>query len=574
MVQPQVRVTYDEGHFYVALPYALNHLIQDLPERKFLSKTKVWKVPANWRSKEALRPLTGKAEFTDAAVTAINQIKKPKASEPADERMLANFPFVHQPFEHQKEGYVKAYPQDSFALFFEQGLGKTKTAIDLAWMWHGTNTIDTVLVICPVSIRQVWEKEFVEHTPPASMYDVQIMNSRGDIQWSAPSDALRVLVVGVESLSQGRTYASLLELIPSLGRIALVVDESSRVKNHKAKRTQCVIEVAEWCIKRLILTGTPVTQGLQDLYSQFQVLSPDTLALTSYYAFRNRYCVTQEIPGAPKGAVKIVAYKNVEELMDLIEPWSLRKTKEECLDLPEKIYQTRFVNMTPQQSKAYKELKNDLWTEILKESGEKERIEVEMILEAMMRLQQITGGHYPVIWEEQLLNGKIKKRSRAEPLPGSNPKLNELVELMDEIQGKTIIWCRFRAEIEAIVSALSKTQSVVTFHGGMSEDEKKASVNSFQVEDATVLVCSYAAAYGLTLTSANTAIYFSQDFGLENYLQSQDRIHRIGQKKSCTYIHLVCSGSVDEDVTTALQNKKSLADVVSERLEKGGLDSL
>jgi len=573
MANPQVRVTYDEGYFYVALPYSLNHLIQDLPERKFVRKNSSWKVPANWRSKEALRPLAGKAEFTDAAVKAINDIAKPKAAPQADPRMLQNFPFVHPPFGHQEEAYVKAYPQDAFALFFEQGLGKTKTAIDLSWMWHGTNQIDTVVVVCPVSIRQVWQKEFIAHTPPGSMYEVQIMNSKGEIPWSVSSDALRVLVVGVESLSQGKTWPSLQALIPSLGRIALIVDESSRVKNHKAKRTQCVVELATSCIKRLILTGTPVTQGLQDLYSQFQVLSPDTLSLTSYYAFRNRYCVVQSIPGAPPGAVKIVGYQNVDELMDLIEPWSLRKTKDECLDLPPKTYQTRFCDMAPQQRKAYKELKDNLWTEIQKESGEKDRIEVEMILEAMMRLQQITGGHYPIIWEEEK-NGRIRKKSRAEPIPGANPKLNELVELMDEIQGKTIVWVRFRAELEAIVSALSKEHRVVTFHGGMSEEEKKASVHSFQEEDANVLVASYAAAYGLTLTAANTAIYFSQDFGLENYLQSQDRIHRIGQERNCTYIHLVCAGSVDEDVTEALMNKKSLADVVSERLEKGVLDSL
>lgn len=572
MASQSIRVTYDEGDFYISIPYALNHLIQDLPERKWQNRTKVWKVPANWRSKEAMVSLVSKGVWTDAAIQAFNGITQPKVAAKADERMLENFPFVHPPFEHQKEAYVKAYNQDSFALFFEQGLGKTKTSIDLTCMWHGTNVIDTVLVVCPVSIRQVWEREFAEHCKMA--YEVQIMNPKGDIKWQDEDGRLRVLVVGVESLSQGRTWTSLQGLIPSLGRIALVVDESSRVKNHKAKRTECVVELATWCTKRLILTGTPVTQGLQDLYSQFQVLSPETLALTSFYAFRNRYCVTETIPGAPPGAVRIVGYQRVEELMDLIEPWSLRKTKDECLDLPPKTYQTRFVDMAPAQRKAYQELKDNLWTEIQKECGEKERIEVEMILEAYMRLQQITGGHYPVVWEE-IVNRKPKKKSRAEPIPGKNPKLQELSELMDETQGKVLIFVRFRAELTAIVDRLTKDgREVVTFHGGLTEDEKKESVRSLQEGHATVLVASYAAAYGLTLTAASTVVYFSQDFGLENYLQSQDRIHRIGQVNACTYIHLVCSGSVDEDVTTALQNKKSLADVVSERLERGGLDSL
>jgi SNF2 family DNA or RNA helicase len=562
-------VKYDEGFFYVQIPFDKNHVLEDLPEKKWMANHRCWKVPASWRVKDALIKLVG-GEWTKEAVTAFNAIKKPKLAPQAGEWLINNYPFAYPPFDHQKEAYLKAFNQDSFALFFEQGLGKTKTSIDLCGMWHGAGVVDTVVVVCPVSIRSVWEKEVPTHYKQE--HSVQILTTKGTVKWK--SSGLKVLVCGVESFSQGGAFETLIRLLPDLGKIALIVDESTRVKNHKATRTERVVQLARMCEKRLILTGTPVTQGLQDLFSQFQVLNPSTLALTSFYAFRNRYCVLQEIPGAPRGAVKIVGYKNVEELMSLIEPWSLRREKADCLDLPEKIFQTREVTMTPTQAKAYKELKKNLWTEIEKASGGKDRIEVEMILEAYMRLQQITGGHYPIITETVTPTGKIKKTSVAEPIPGANPKLQELVELLDEIPGKVVIWARFRAEIEAIASALSKHRKVVQFHGGLDADQKAESIEAFQAGDANVFVASEAAAYGLTLTSANTQIFFSQSFSLEVYLQQQDRIHRIGQTMSCTYIHLVCTGTVDEDVTTALIEKRSLADVVSDRLKNGRLDNL
>lgn len=565
-----INVKCDGEHFYVSLPYIMNHLLEDLPEKKWDKRNSCWKVPATWRAKAPLEHLPG--EWTEEAREVWRNLQPPQAAPMADERMLSNYPFVYPPFEHQKECILKAFNQDSFAILFEQGLGKTKTTIDLCGLWHGFGVIDAVVIVCPVSITSVWEKEYGIHYP--FPYEVQIMNTKRDIKWSG--EGLKVLVVGVESLSQGKTFDLMLDLLPTLGNVCFAVDESSRVKNHKAVRTQRVIELSNMCAKRLILTGTPVTQGIQDLYSQFQVLNPSTIALSSFYAFRNRYCVVEDIRGAPKGAVKIVGYQRVDELMNLVEPWSMRREKQDCLDLPEKTYQTRLVSMSSGQEKAYKELKKNLWTEILKESGEKDRIEVEQVLEAYMRLQQITGGHYSVVKDIQVRpNGKMKKVYETSPLPGSNPKVQELLELLSEVQSKVIVWTRFRSELKAIVKATENIgRETVVFHGGLTKEEKADSVREFQEGTANVLVASYAAAYGLTLTAANTAVYFSMDFGLENFLQSQDRIHRIGQKNACTYILMACAGSVDEDVIDVLLNKKNLADVVSERLKNGEIDGL
>ena len=185
-----------------------------------------------------------------------------------------------------------------------------------------------------------------------------------------------------------------------------------------------------------------------------------------------------------------------------------------------------------------------------------------MMLEAYLRLQQITGGFYPVDDE-----GNVAA------IPGKNVKLNELVELMTgELVGKkVVIWTRFRAELAALVEALTKNGlDVAQFHGGLDEDQKKESVERFQNGGADVFLATpQSAAYGLTLTAAHTAIYYSMGFSLEEYLQSQDRIHRIGQTTSCAYILLGCVGTVDLSVIEVLQEKKTLADFVSDRLKKG-----
>lgn len=552
MSQPIV-IDVDGDFFLVQIPYAYNYLIQDLPERKWLKSVKKWRVPANWRSKDAMGPLAKKAHWTEAARDLYAGIEKPTLPGAAKPSEIVGYPFVHQPFHHQMEAYLKAYHMDYYALFFEQGLGKTKTSIDLMGLWR----MPAILIICPVSIRQVWQRELPEHWPPSEkQLDIQLLDTKRMRAWD--DEKIPVLICGVESLSQGGAF----EIATQFCRqfvLGLILDESTRVKNHQATRTERTIDLALMCVKRLILTGTPVTQGLQDLYSQFQVLNPSTLALTSFYAFRNRYCVMGGFDNK-----QIVAYKNVPELMELIEPWSLRREKEDCLDLPEKTFQTRRVSLSAQQKKAYDELKKNLRTVIQKEDGTSQTLEVQMVLEAYLRLQQICGGFYPIIDE----NGEL---IRVDPIPGPNPKMNELLAVMDEIgPRKVIIWARFRAEVELIAQMLSNEREVVQFHGGLTEQEKKASVEQFQAGTANVLIATQqSASYGLTLTAAHTAIYYSMGFSLEEFLQSQDRIHRIGQTISCDYTLLCCAGTVDENVVQALSDKKSLADFVSERI-KGG----
>lgn len=555
---PQVLVDHADGNFLITLPYHENWRIEEL-QKRWQPNTRRWIIPAGWRTAEHLTDKIHAKYWTDAAAAAADAAIQQR---PAIKKELENVDrnFKTQPMAHQLEAYRKAYNQDQFALFFEQGLGKTKTAIDLASMWVEDGVIETVVALCPVSIRQVWQKEFEIHC--GLKHTVRLMQTSGAISWGK-DPGLRVLVVGIESLSQGKTYDLLVKLLPTLGAVAMIVDESSRAKNHKAIRTQRMVDLSSGCRKRLILTGTPVTQGIQDLYSQFQILNPETLGLKSFYAFRNRYCIEEPVRGAPPGVTKVIGYKNVEELLSLIEPWSLRKEKKDCLDLPDKTFQTRYVDLTKEQRSAYNSMKKNLIA-LIERDGKTLAVKAKMALEAYLRLQQIAGGFLPEIDPE------TRKTTGVYPIPGSNPKLNELIQLMDENPHPVVVMCRFRSELEAIATALKSTRSLVQFHGGLDEDAKKASVASFMEGRADVFIATLqSASYGLTLTRSSLMIYYSMGFSLEEFLQSQDRIHRIGQTLPCTYVSIAAASSIDQDIVDAIVQKKSIADMVSERIKNG-----
>lgn len=538
-------------NFLIDIPFKYNYLVQDLPERKWLKASKKWKVPATWRSREAMEPLK-KYFWTDDARELFDAIEDRPVFAPPLEQNPDWYPFKREPLQHQWEAYRRAVPQDYYALFFEQGLGKCKTSTDIMGLWG----VKAVIIVVPVSVL-AWDTEWELDYPYP--FEIQRLSTKkgADPVWKDDAKT-KVLICGVESLSQGGAFEIAIRFCAQYSP-GLIVDESTRIKNHKAVRTERVLDLADLCVKRLILTGTPVTQGVHDLYSQFQVLNPANLGLTSFYAFRNRYCV---MGGFEKR--KIVGYKDIPELMSLIEPWSLRREKVDCLDLPDKVFQLRSVELSPEQRKAYTELRKNLRTVIETEKGT-QTVEVKMILEAYLRLQQICGGFFPIIDPE------TGETLGVEPIPGPNPKLNELMQLMDEIgDRKVVIWSRFRPEVDVISKALSNEREVVQFHGGLSKEEKQISSKRFQHGTANVLVATQqSGAYGNTWTSAHTAIYFSMGFSLEEYLQSQDRIHRIGQTISCDYTLLSCAGTVDSNVVNVLSDKKELADFISDRLQHG-----
>lgn len=458
---------------------------------------------------------------------------------------------------HQLVALRKAWPLREFALFHEMGTGKTYTTINLAAARYLRKQINALVVICPTPIKNVWESELEKWCPVN--YSCWIYES-GDkcSNWSREKrDELKVFVLGVESLSVdwGRSMQEI-EYFQRHNTFMCVVDESSRIKNHKAKRTQNVIKVGAWADYRMILTGTPITQGLEDLFGQFAFLNNKIIACKNYFVFRNRYCVMGGFQGK-----QILGYQFQDILLDKVRPYVDYVTKDECLDLPDKIYaEPLIVQPTDEQKRVMKQLK----LEYAMEDEDKE-IMVSTVLERTLRYQQVIGGTFP--YEDD--DGDYK----AKPISGKNPKLEAMMEYISDLPdtAKVIIWARFVPEIKYISEALEKAygaDAYVTFYGATTTDERAHNREEFQHNpDVRFIVSNQTVGgYGQTWTAAHFVIYYSNTFSYEDRYQSEDRAHRKGQEHAVTYQDIEMNVMHDRMILKAIRRKKDLAEVVEEEL--------
>jgi SNF2 family DNA or RNA helicase len=323
----------------------------------------------------------------------------------------------------------------------------------------------------------------------------------------------------------------------------IAIDESTTIKNHKAKRTKSLMKIAAGFKYRRLLTGSPVTKSPMDIYSQCEFLRPGLLGFESYYAFQGRYAVVQRRKMGQAAFQQIVGFRNLDELTRRIDMFSFRVLKKDCLDLPDKIYTARYVGMTPDQFQMYEQIRRHAM--VLLDSGEMSTAPA--VITQMLRLQQIMSGHL--------------KTDDGDMLYFPSKRMDALEEIINEHDGKAIIWSRFRYDIQQITEMLNKkfgAGCAVSYYGDTSDDDRAAAVLNFQNPNHPLkfFVGNPATAgYGLTLTEANLVVYYANDFNLETRIQSEDRAHRIGQKNNVTYIDLVCEGSIDERIVTALQTK-------------------
>lgn len=557
-----MQIEYDRKNnwFLIKCGFEHNSIVTKMPDRRFRKGSRTWVAPALRRNVRYMaQHMNNPQMYSEEALAVFNKKRAELDQKPKGEAQFpAWFEFKNAPMKHQNIALSKFYPLNEAAILFEQGLGKTYTAINLAAAWRMTGAIDAAVVVCPSSIKLVWEDELDEHCPVPTQRHVltagrykaadRFIENKDDFQW---------LIVGIEGLSQGKAHEYVERFLLS-HRCAMIVDESSRIKTPNAVRTDRCISLGRLAHKRVILSGTSVTQGVEDWYTQFQFLNPDIIGYSSYYSFRAQYCETITIEtgfdprtGRVQTVQKIVGYKNEDELVASVAPYTLRVEKKDVLeDMPDKVFMNRYVEMNPTQRRLYKDMEHEFFAEV-----EGDEYEVTSVLEQALRLQQITGGHYP--WDDG-------ERVVAKPIPGKNPKLEELMAVLDETSGKAIVWCQFRPEIDLIADRLRKEGiQFVEFHGGCDDTEKGFAVRNFRSDPKTkVFLATRAAAYGLTLVEAATAIYYSQGPSLEDYSQSQDRIHRIGQDMPCTYIHLVCDKTIDMKIIRALRDKKNVADLI------------
>lgn len=458
------------------------------------------------------------------------------------------------PYEHQRNALIKGAKELNFAYFLEMGTGKTKVAIDNIAYLYQEKLITTAIVIAPNSVYKNWIKEIETHSPVTD-YTMFVWKDDNEINYQA--DKLNYVLMNVEALSHKNGFDFLTKLVINTGQKAImIVDESTTIKNDKAKRSKNICKLSPHVKYKRILTGSPVTKSPLDLYQQCAFLSKDLLGYPSFVAFRARYAVMKQINMGPNRVVLIPQYyTNLDELEAKIKKFSFRVRKVDCLDLPEKIYQQRYVNLTKEQIKVYEDLRKYARSII-----EDKEVSFANKLTEILKLHQVCNGYL--------------KTDDGEIVPFDNdPKLEELLSIIEESDGKFIIWANYIHNIKTIVKTLRKEygdESVVSIYGEITTENRKKAVEEFQGNDKVRFFVGNPSTggYGLTLTAASYVVYYSNNYNLEVREQSEDRAHRIGQTKSVTYIDLIIDKTIDSHIISALKRKiKISAETMGEEIK-------
>jgi SNF2 family DNA or RNA helicase len=472
------------------------------------------------------------------------------------------YKFRLKPYKHQLTALEKSWNKQNYAYFMEMGTGKTKVLIDNMSMLYDKGKIDGALIIAPKGVVKTWyEQELPAHLPEhienvTILWQSNITKSQQEKLDSLfeIETALHILVMNVEAFSTDKGVKFAAKFLNS-HRTLMAVDESTTVKTPTAKRTKNIIDLGKYAKYKRILTGSPVTKNPLDLYSQCEFLDPYLLDFTSYYAFRNRYAEMKTMHIRGRSIQVVNEFKNLGELSDTLGNFSYRVLKEDCLDLPDKIFTKRHISLTPDQFKVYQQMKKQAIAVL---NG---KVTSTMtVLTQLMRLHQITCGHFTA------------DDGTTQLLP--NNRISELMNILEETEGKAIIWANYQRDVNQIIQAIVKEygeESVVDYYGLTPQDERQENIKKFQNGDECRFLVGtpQTGGYGITLTKANTVIYFSNGYDLEKRLQSEDRAHRIGQKKAVTYIDIICEDTVDEKIVKALREKINIAsEVLGEELKE------
>ena len=463
------------------------------------------------------------------------------------------FKYKTKPYAHQETALQKSYDKKNFGYFMEMGCGKSKVLIDnITWLYE-EGKIDTAIVVAPKGVYRNWQiSEIPTHLPEDIEHEVYVWSANPNKgQREKLSDGvekrekLRILLVNVEGFGASKKVSQYVDHFTRGSSFLLAVDESTTIKNPKAKRTKALVSLGQSAAYKRILTGSPVTKSPMDLYAQCGFMDKKLLGFDSYYSYQGRYAITRTQRMGSHSFQQIVGYRNLDELADRLAGFSYRVTKDEALDLPNKIYTTREVMMTKEQLVYYQSIK----TAAIALLDDGQLVSAPAVMTQLLRLQQVLCGHL-MTDDGELVEFPTKR-------------IEALLDTVDEMSGKVIIWSRFRYDIKNIQAQLAKvhgSSSVVSYFGDTSDEDRQAAIQAFQFGDARFFVANpQTAGYGLTLTAATNVIYYANDFNLETRVQSEDRAHRIGQHHPVTYVDLVTKGTVDVHIVKSLRNKIDLS---------------
>ena len=469
---------------------------------------------------------------------------------------MTEFVFKTEPYDHQREAFAASAERANFALLMDMGTGKTKVDIDSMGLCFEKGIIDFAIIVAPKGVIRNWVPEIAAHLPERIEREIVLWrpslskaHRKELMDLHENTGKMKFLLMNIEAFST-KKGVDVAEFFVKKFKVFMTVDESTTIKNRQAKRTKAVCSVGRGATMRRILTGSPVTKSPMDLYSQMEFLSPDILGFKSYYAFQGRYAVVQRRSMGSHSFNQILGFQRLEELTETLDEHSFRVRKEDCLDLPEKVYMRREVELTAEQSEAYVQMKNLALARL--DSGD--LATTQNVLTQIMRLQQICLGSL------------TDDDGTVHPLKSN--RQNALLDICDEIQGKAIIWATWTQDIRSIAEALRDrfgVEAVATLHGETPDSDRQQIVETFQDRQSElrfIVGHPKTGGYGLTLTAANTVIYYSNSYDLELRLQSEDRAHRIGQENKVTYIDLISPKTIDEKIVDALRNKIRIADLV------------
>jgi SNF2 family DNA or RNA helicase len=474
-----------------------------------------------------------------------------------------NYKFKTKPFAHQLKALEISHNKEVFAYFMEMGTGKSKVLIDNVSMLYDAGKINGVLIVAPKGVYKNWANSeipthMVDHIDKKVVVWQSLINEKQQKKLNTlfeTGEDLHVLVMNVEALSTKKGFKFAVKFL-SAHKALTAIDESTTIKNPGAKRTKNILMLSKFSKYKRILTGSPVTKSPLDLYTQCQFLDPWLLGEQSYYSFRTRYAIMKTANFSGRSVQIVVGYRNLPELSEKIKPFSYRVLKDDCLDLPDKTYMKRIIQLTDEQNKIYKQMKQQALAVL---NGK--MLTTKNVVTQLMRLQQITSGHFTSD------DGEIQVVK--------NNRIKELINILDEISGKVVIWAHWRYDIQTIVEHLKKEygdNSVVTYYGDTSDEDRQKAIREIQNPDSEVrfiVGTPQTAGFGITLTGASTMVYYSNGYDLEKRQQSEARIDRIGQTKNMTYIDIICEKTVDERIVHALRRKVNIAtEIMGEELKE------
>jgi hypothetical protein len=577
-------------YLLVRFPYNPEHTskIKRAPEyRTWDVNKKAWKLKASPANVKFLLETFGpdRFEWTEAALAlrlkveagmdAASTLAKAKAEladTPDPISMVTDYTWGTAPREAQARGFLLSRDATAFALLMEMRTGKTKLYADTCWWNFQRGRINGVLTICPNSVKTNYydpatgEGEIPLHSPPGIRNECHVWRSdmpkkeREDLERAltrTPDPSRLVwLTMNVEALSTIKGTEVAARFLARFDAM-LGVDESTRIKTPKSIRTKSAWKLGERAVMRRILTGSMITtKGPLDAYAQFRFLDPSILGYGSFYAFRNDFCIMGGFQGR-----QVLSYVNLDKLQALIDPFSFRVLLKECHDLPPKTYTKRTLELTPEQRRVYRELKNAWQTQL--EGG---TASVNLAITQIMRLHQVCGGFLPVVDPD----GRVREVA----IPGGNPKLDALLEVVEELEPdqNVLVWHQFKAEGRLIAAKLREeygAEAVLELNGDTPEEDRTVAKRLFDRRyrpagcKARFLVGQVeTGGIGLTLDAATVMFYWSNSQNLEARIQSDFRTDGLAQTQSVLVIDAICQGTVEPKLVNTLRERKSIADTI------------